>query len=184
MSHLCVKCLISVTYIWLMETTQLLITEAAIHVLNRDPSASVDFVAGCAGVTRRTFYRYFKDKQELLEHCELEMQKSCREAATQAINSSELPQEQLENWLYAAIDCGRRYLMFQKIHERPGHVHDEGETSCAEYNRSSRRFKDMITNLQANELVSHKLTADWIFAFFSGIINTAINTTETGVGLK
>jgi len=43
------------------------ILEAAVDVLNADPSASVEDIAGAAGVSRQTVYAHFPSRQALLD---------------------------------------------------------------------------------------------------------------------
>ena len=47
-------------------STEQIIVEAAILVLNEDYSAPLEKVAERAGITRRTLHRYFTGREELL----------------------------------------------------------------------------------------------------------------------
>lgn len=160
-----------------MKDTQQAIVDAAILVFNEDYSAPLEKVAAQAAVTRRTLHRYFTGRDELLARCEQEMQRSCQQAMTAALDSSDNPLTQLENMLYAGIDCGAKYSFFSKLHTRPGHQHSAANADCAEYDAMYHRYRAVIARLQAQGTISPHITADWVAMLFSGVIAATINAT-------
>lgn len=165
----------------MMQETEQTIVEAAILVFNEDYSAPLEKVADCAGVTRRTLHRYFGGREELLARCARDMQRSCHETLGQALDSSPDPLVQLENVLYASVDCGAKYAFFIKLHTRPEHHHAPGQaTDCAEYDALQARCRAVIAKLQQQGRVSSQLTAEWVFLLLSGVVKTTIEARAAG----
>jgi AcrR family transcriptional regulator len=161
--------------------TEQTIVEAAILVFNEDYSAPLEKVAERAGVTRRTLHRYFTGREELLACCAREMQRSCREALTQAFVSSLDPVVQLEHMLYAGIDCGAKYAFFTKLHTRSEHHHMPGQAAdCAEYDALQARCRALITRLQAEGRISAHLSPEWVLLLLSGVVKTTIEARASG----
>jgi AcrR family transcriptional regulator len=162
-----------------MQSTQQAIIDAAIGVFNEDYSAPLEQVAAQAGVTRRTLHRYFAGREELLACCELEMQRTCRLALTQALDSSADPLTQLENMLYAVVDCGAKYSFFHKLHTQPQHrgIPHAGE---ADYDVLHGRYRRLIEQLQMKGLISPLLSAEWVKMLMSGIVSATINADSFG----
>ncbi|AMR25470.1 TetR family transcriptional regulator (plasmid) [Hymenobacter psoromatis] len=163
-----------------MADTQQHIIEAAIRVFNEDYSAPLEKVAERAGVTRRTLHRHFAGRDELVTSCAQEMQRSCQRAMTQALDSSPDPRTQLENMLYAAIDCGAKYAFFSKLHTRPAHQHSAQDADCAGYDAVTNRCRAVMARLQSQGSISPHLTVEWVFLLFSGLISTTIDAQCAG----
>ncbi len=164
-----------------MRDTQQHIIEAAIYVFNEDYSAPLETVAEQAGVTRRTLHRHFAGRDELLASCARDLQRSCHQAMTQALNSSANPLTQLENMLYAALDCGTKYAFFSKLHTRPEQPHAPRQPADrAEYDALQTRWRAVMAELQSQGLISRHLSIDWIFLLLSGIVSTALTAQAAG----
>jgi AcrR family transcriptional regulator len=162
-------------------STEQLIVEAAILVFNEDYSAPLEKVAEQAGVTRRTLHRYFSGREDLLACCAREMQRSCREALSQALASSTDPMVQLERVLYAGIDCGAKYALFTKLHTRAEHQHAPGQApDCAEFDVLQARCRAVITRLQHEGHISAHLSAEWVLLLLSGVVKTTLEARATG----
>ncbi|MDF7815121.1 TetR/AcrR family transcriptional regulator [Hymenobacter sp. YC55] len=162
-------------------STEQVIVDSAILVFNEDYSAPLEKVAERAGVTRRTLHRYFTGREELLACCARDMQRSCREALTQALTSSPDPVVQLEHMLYAGIDCGAKYALFTKLHSRPEHQHAPRQAAdCAEYDSLQARCRAVITRLQQQGRISPHLTAEWVLLLLSGVVKTTIEARAAG----
>lgn len=161
--------------------TQQRIVEAAIAVFNDDLSAPLERVAEKAMVTRRTLHRYFRDRTDLITACGNLIQKSCSMAMEAALNSSDRPLEQLEQMLYAGIDCGVKYAFFHKLHNREGHQHQQQKQGCAEYDAMYKLYQKVVAKLQKEGIVSRYITAEWIFMFFTGVIGVTVNADANSV---
>jgi AcrR family transcriptional regulator len=162
------------------EDTKQNIINAAIIIFNEDLSAPLEKVADQANVTRRTLNRYFHSREELFVSCNQEMQKSCSKAMKLAEESSDDPLVQLEQWLYAAIDCGVKYAFLYKLHHMHGHEHVRKDKDCAKYDRTFDKILAILEKLQAKGPINKLLTIEWIEVFLSGIVTATINSHASG----
>lgn len=167
-----------------MIDTQQKIIDAAIAVFNDDHSAPLEKVAEKAAVTRRTLHRYFKDRNELIAFCAEDIQKNCSKAMATALASSNDPLVQLEQLLYAGINCGVKYAAFHKLHNREGHQHQHSNQNCAEYDSLYKHYEQVIFKLQDNGRIDKQLTAQWIYTFFTGVVSATVNADTTGTVAK
>lgn len=162
-----------------MEATQQKIIDAAIEVFNVDLSANLEVVADHAQVTRRTLHRYFKDRAQLMEACQTEMQGKCRSAMMAAIKSSTDPLAQLEQILYAGIDCGSKYAFLDKLQQHPPY-RQMPDTPEGEFDEIKKHWFAIVTGLQKTGIISAELTPAWIFVLFGGMVTTTINALSSG----
>lgn len=162
-----------------MEATGQNIIDAAIEVFNTDLSANLEVVAEHAGVTRRTLHRYFKDRAQLMEACRAEMQGKCRITMMAAINSSTDPLVQLEQSLYAGINCGSKYAFLDKLQQHPPYrqMPDEPE---GEFDDVKKHWFAIIAQLQKQGTISAELTPSWIFTLFGSMVTSTINALGSG----
>lgn len=163
-----------------MRDTKQKIIDAAIWILNEDQSAPLEKIAEKASVTRRTLHRYFKDRNELLAVCSKDIRKRCSEAMAAALDGSDLPLTQLEQLLYAALDCGAKHAFFHKLHNSEDHQHHGDNDDCATYDTMHQRFLQLIMQLQDAGMITRHVTPSWIHAFFTGVVNTALKADAMG----
>jgi len=163
-----------------MQTTEQNILKAAILVFNEDFSAPLEKVAERAAVTRRTLHRHFTGRAELLESCAQEIQRNCTHAMAQALDSSDNLLTQLENVLYAVVDCGAQYPFFNKLHTRPGHQHSPHNADCAGYDAVCGRFAALIQTLRAQGHLSPHLTVEWVLLLFNGVVTATTSVADAG----
>ena len=164
----------------MIENTQNKIIDAAIQVFNEDFSAPLEKVADKAEVTRRTLHRYFRDRTELLAQSEKIMQQNCKKAMTAALESSDDPLIQLENMLYAGIDCGAKYSFLHKLHLREEHLHNHQSQDCKEYDSLFKQFSDVITSLHQRGIISTHITVEWVQVLFRSLIAATVNGADQG----
>lgn len=161
-----------------MKLTEQNIVDTAIAVLNENPSATLEIVADKAGVSSRTLYRYFNDREKLIAACKKTLTTTCREAMNAAFEGSDDPLKQLELTLYAAINCGSKFAFFEKLNQimpkqkAPSSEGNEGQIQ-------SRLF-NLIVTLQKQALITDVLTSVWIYKLFSGMVNTTISAISSG----
>lgn len=163
-----------------MSDTQQRIIEAAIVVLNDDLSASLDKIAGQAGVTRRTLHRYFEDRQDLYASCRREMQQSCQRAMSDAYASTATPWQQLERLLYAGIDCGTKYAFLHKLTLPQPDPDSAGLAKSAEAIESNQPLRRVLRTLQHQGALSPELTLAWLEMFFFGMIQATMHAAVAG----
>ncbi len=184
MSHICDNIKIILFLYYMILETKSRIIESAIKVFNSDYSAPLQKVADNANITRRTLHRYFKDRNELVAVCEREMEVSCKKAMIAAIKSSNDPLIQLENMLYAGIDCGAKYSFFYKLHQQDGHSHNKNNKDCVDYDFIYNGFTNIVKELQKSGVVNKQMTVQWIQNLHAGIINSTVNTNDTSESSK
>ncbi|SEK31569.1 TetR/AcrR family transcriptional regulator [Parapedobacter koreensis] len=168
----------------MIQDTKQRIVDTAIAVFNDDQSAPLEKVAEKALVTRRTLHRYFKDRSELLTACSKDIRKRCSEAMAAALDNPGDSLSRLEQLLYAAIDCGAKYAFFHKLHNSDTHDHHSTNDDCAAYEAMYRRFLQFVVHLQDQAIVSKHVTAEWVYCFFSGVVNTAVKADHAGAVAK
>ncbi|WP_118976807.1 TetR/AcrR family transcriptional regulator [Taibaiella koreensis] len=162
-----------------MKETKQEIIDAAISVLNADISAPLDFIAAKAGVSRRTLHRYFSSREELLGACAQDMMLTWQKAMLVAYNSTRDPIEQLEQMLYAGIDCGVKYAFLNKLRD---HVDQEllQAVPDKQYEQARDKWFRRVPGLQRKGIISRALPAPWIKALFTGMITTTIEALRSG----
>jgi AcrR family transcriptional regulator len=159
----------------MIEQTQQKIIDAAIEVFDEDLSAPLEKVADKAEVTRRTLHRYFKDRAQLLASCEKDMQDRCRIAMMAALGSSSDPRVQLENMLYAGIDCGAKYSFFHKQHMREGHQHTSSDDDCAAFDSIDQQVLNVIGSLKSQGRIKDHINLEWVKMLFASIVAATVN---------
>jgi AcrR family transcriptional regulator len=161
-----------------MKLTEQNIVDTAIIVLNENPSATLEIVAEKAGISSRTLYRYFSDRNKLIDACKEMLTTTCRAAMNAAFDGSDNPLKQLELTLYAAIDCGSKFAFFEKLNQ----IMPKQETPSPEGNEGQiqSRLFNMIITLQKQGLITDVLTSAWIYKLFSGMVNTTISAISSG----
>jgi len=186
-----------------MEATEQKIIDAAIYIFNDDLSAPLEIVADKAGVTRRTLHRYFTNREQLLAACKTEMDTVCEAAMTKAYNSSAVPVKQLEQMLYAGIDCNHKYAFLNKLHQRgelentAGNSHlpkdnvkkvtgdkhltkDHAKKGASPNDNIKDKWFRLISLLQQQGIITPDLSAHWIFLLFGSMINATIHARDAG----
>ncbi|MCC2547034.1 TetR/AcrR family transcriptional regulator [Hymenobacter sp. BT175] len=163
-----------------MPDTQQTIIDAAILVFNEDYSAPLEKVAERAAITRRTLHRYFTGRDELLASCARDMQRRCNQAMAQALDSSDVPLVQLENMLYAGVECGAKYSFLSKLHNRPEHLHNPQNPNCAHYDAMMTRYRGVVSFLIDEGTISRELTVEWVTMLFRSVISATVNAEASG----
>lgn len=166
------------SYICASMTSQRII-DSAITVLNEDFYAPLDMIAEKAGVNRRTLHRYFKDRTSLIDACWADMMQTWHHAMLKAYNSSTDPVAQLEEMLYAGIDCGVKYaflntLQTKYLNEKPKAAENEA------YEQAKNNWFSLVPELQRQKLISDSLSVAWIRMLFVNMINTTIQALQSG----
>lgn len=156
-------------------TTEQVIIEGAITVFNNDLSAPLERVAAASGITRRTLHRYFKDRAALLEACINDMMQTWQSAMLSAYDKSEDPIIQLENMLYAGIDCGVKYAFLNKL----GTAHTINPETSERYKRIREKWFAMVPLLQQQKIISEEMSASWIRILFTNLISASIQALDS-----
>jgi len=156
------------------------IIDSAIAVLNEDFYAPLDMIAEKAGVNRRTLHRYFKDRPALIDACWTDMMQTWHHAMLKAYDSSKDPVVQLEEMLYAGIDCGVKYAFLNTLqakylnNEKPKAAENEA------YEQAKNNWFSLVPELQRQKVISDSLSVAWIRMLFVNMINTTIKALQSG----
>jgi AcrR family transcriptional regulator len=156
------------------------IIDSAIAVLDEDFYAPLDMIAERAGVNRRTLHRYFKDRTALIDACWTDMMQTWQHMMLKAFNSSEDPVEQLEEMLYAGIDCGVKYAFLNTLQTKYLNNEKLKTTENEAYEQAKDNWFSLVPELQRQKLISDSLSAAWIRMLFVNMINTTINALQSG----
>jgi AcrR family transcriptional regulator len=166
------------SYVCASMTSQKII-DSAIAVLNEDFYAPLDMIAEKAGVNRRTLHRYFKDRNALIEACCTDMMQTWHHAMLKAYNSSKDPIVQLEEMLYAGIDCGVKYAFLNTLQTK--YLTEKPETAENEaYEQAKNNWFSLVPELQRQKMISNSLSVAWIRMLFVNMINTTIQALQSG----
>jgi hypothetical protein len=162
-----------------MSNTRQNIIDAAVVVFTDDLSANMETISDRAGVTRRTLHRIFSDRNSLLEACKQEMNNVCKEAMNTAYNTSSEPVKQLEQMLYAGIDCNYKYAFLNKLQQRvlPTLISEHDDPNDDDV---KAKWHLLVIDLQRKHIISERLTPHWIFFLFDGMITVTIAALESG----
>jgi AcrR family transcriptional regulator len=156
------------------------ILQVAIEVLSGDFSAPLDVIADKAGINRRTLYRRYKDRDQLILACKKEMMLICKAAMNLAYNSDRQPLKQLERMLYAGIDCNYKYAFLNNLQQREQpklfNDHDKNDLN----DNVKVKWRELIIALQKEGVVNKEITIHWVFFLFDGMISTTITAMESG----
>jgi len=163
-----------------MKDTKAILIESAIFIFNEDLSSPLEKVAERAKTTRRTLHRHFKDRKELMDSCETEVQTTCLAALTTAFASSENPLIKLENMFFAGLDCGVKHAYLHKLHNLHDHNHHSGNKHCSDYDKTFSLWEKVLISLHNKELISKYVTIEWVQNLFKGIMTATIQSSKSG----
>ncbi|KKO89209.1 hypothetical protein AAW12_24110 [Sphingobacterium sp. Ag1] len=156
-----------------------LISSAA-KVLNEDFYAPLERVAEAAQISKRTLYRYFKDRDALIAACYADMLETWYQAMVTAFNSENDPIKQLEAMLYAAIDCGSKYIFLHTLEEKHIDRAAIDKDKVMAYERTKERWFAIVPELQEKNIVDNRLSAPWIRHLFETIARTSVKALNSG----
>jgi len=159
-----------------MDTRAKLI-QAAIDVLQIDQGATTEKIAEVAGVTRRTLHRYFSSKDDLLVAVSGQMVNTCIANVKNAMNASELPEEQLKLMFHSDIDCGYQYAF---IHDVSKDMPSYGKQTQEDFNEMMNTFKTVILNVKESAKVSPHVTVGWMEYAYYGLLEGATRALRDG----
>lgn len=167
-------------YLYLCMISDEVIIQAAIEVLSDDFSASLDMIADKAGINRRTLYRRYKDREQLIQMCREATMLICKTAMNLAYNSAPEPLKQLESMLYAGIDCNHKYAFLNKLQQReqPKLITDQESDDLND--NVKIKWRELIIRLQKEGVINSDITVHWVFFLFDGMISTTVTAMASG----
>ncbi|WP_312334750.1 TetR/AcrR family transcriptional regulator [Sphingobacterium sp.] len=153
---------------------------SAVKVLNEDFHAPLERVAEVAQISKRTLYRYFKDREALITACYADMLENWYRAMVTAFNSDNDPIKQLEAMLHAAIDCGVKYIFLHTLEEKHVDVADMDKDKILAYERTKEKWFAMVPELQEKHIIDNRLSAPWIRHLFESMARTSVKALNSG----
>ncbi|TCP54862.1 TetR family transcriptional regulator [Tamaricihabitans halophyticus] len=153
------------------------ILEAAVHVLNADPEASVGAIATAAAVTRQTVYAHFPSRERLL----VAVLDHLTEETVAAMDAADLDTGPAVDALLRLLEAGSRTagrypVLFQKLGSLPVHPHADQRRHVP----IGDRLKRIIQRGQQAGEFDDQLSLDWLVAVTIKLGHAASEEAEAG----
>ena len=157
------------------ERTREKVINLAMHVLAKNPKASLNEIAEAAEVGRATLFRYFKSRKQLIHELVVEADRKL-ENATKPIIAQELnARETLVEFVKVLVPLGASFHFLNSEQ-----VHSEGSGIEDLYRNQLGRFKELSKRLRAEDVVSADIPLAWVAAVLDNLIYTAWVTVLEG----
>ncbi|MGJ1404599.1 TetR/AcrR family transcriptional regulator [Sphingobacterium sp. G1-14] len=153
---------------------------SAVKVLNEDFHAPLERVAEVAQISKRTLYRYFKDRDSLITACYVDMLETWYIAMVTAFKSDTDPVKQLEAMLYAAIDSGVKYIFLHALEERQVDVAAMDKEKVIAYEQAKEKWFAIVPQLQAKHIIDNRLSSAWIRHLFASVARASVKALNSG----
>lgn len=145
------------------------VLETAAGVLAENDQASIDDIARASGVGRATLYRWFTNRDQLIDAILDQIISEATEIAVQALAETALPPlAVVQSIARELLALGERYRFMQANLER-----------VREDNRRAE-FTAFIRDAQATGRLREELPPEWVTSVFIGLILTAGNDLHDG----
>lgn len=154
-----------------MNDTKTKILSAAIKIFSSDPTASMEEIAESINLSRRTLHRYFSGKSELITEIIAYASSLCLQKTKASLQSSIDPINQLNAMFLSDIECGYQFRFLYKYRDS----HQGMEEESNDFKEMMLLFRDLLKNIQDNNLSCPQLTLDWIESLYFSTIDAAIN---------
>lgn len=166
--------------IHLCQMNKIKLINSAAKVLNDDFYAPLEKVAEVAQISKRTLYRYFKDRDALITACYADMLETWYQAMITAFNSDKDPIKQLEAMLYAAIDCGVKYIFLHTLEEKHIDIGTIDKDIVRAYQQTKEKWFAIVPELQEKRIIDNRLSALWIRHLFESMAGTSVKALNAG----
>lgn len=147
----------------------------AMHILAKNPKASLNDIAEAADVGRATLFRHFKSRKQLIQELVREAEQRV-DAATRPILEKDLPAtEILEQIVQVLVPIG---ASFHFLSSEAIHSDSQGIESI--YTRQLPLMKDLAARLKKDGVVAPDIPIAWAAAVLDHLIYTAWVTISDG----
>jgi TetR/AcrR family transcriptional repressor of mexCD-oprJ operon len=148
------------------------ILEAAARVLaTRGEQANMTDVAAAAGVARATVYRYFPNRQALLDElAELAVQSAGERLAAARINEISVP-EAITRAVRAMVDVGDLFIVLAQERLRPDAEHFERDIGAP--------LRDLAERGQAAGVIRDDIPSRWLTDSLVGIVVSVLSSSPS-----
>lgn len=145
------------------------VLETAARVLADNDQASIDDIARASGVGRATLYRWFTNRDQLVDAILDQIISEATEIAVQALAETEIPPlAVVQSIARELLALGERYRFMQANLER---VREDDRRP---------EFTAFIRNAQTSGRLRDDLPPEWVTSVFIGLILTAGNDLHDG----
>ncbi|PZG02852.1 TetR/AcrR family transcriptional regulator [Micromonospora deserti] len=157
--------------------SQAAILDAAVHLLNTHPDASVEAIATAAGVTRQTVYAHFPSRQRLLAAA---LDRVTEETVT-AMDTADPATGSAADALLRLLDAGTRTagryrVLLQQINSIPVSPQADHERHVP----VADRLRRVIRRGQDSGEFDDQLPTDWLIAVTIALGHAASEEADTG----
>lgn len=157
------------------ERTREKVINLAIHVLAKNPKASLNEIAEAAEVGRATLFRYFKSRKQLIHELVVEADRKLEKATKPIIEKKLNARDTLEEFIKVLVPLG---VSFHFLNSEQ--VHSEGSGIENLYRNQLMRFKELSKRLRSEDVVSADIPLAWVAAVLDNLIYTAWVTVLEG----
>jgi AcrR family transcriptional regulator len=144
------------------------VLSAAAAALAENPAASMQDIASASGVGRATVYRWFANRDQLIEAIHAQVLAEASELMSRRLAETGGALETLVRLSGDIVDLGDRYRFLAAFRDR----RPEDRSAEEELTRRLERF--IAAGQRAGELRSD-VTAEWIAAAYGGLIVAAVD---------
>ncbi|WP_319548693.1 TetR/AcrR family transcriptional regulator [Desulfogranum marinum] len=147
----------------------------AMHVLAKNPKASLSEIAEVAEVGRATIFRYFKSRKQLVSELIVEADTKLETAIKPIIEKNLNAGDTLEEFIKVLVPLG---ASFHFLNSNQIYAEDSGIDDL--YKNQLMRLRELSKRLRAENVVSSEIPLAWVAAVLDNLIYTAWETVLKG----
>ncbi|MBU1234660.1 MAG: TetR/AcrR family transcriptional regulator [Proteobacteria bacterium] len=147
----------------------------AMHVLAKNPKASLNEIAEAAEVGRATLFRYFKSRKQLIHELVVEADKKLENATKPIVEKNLNARDTLEEFIKVLVPLGASFHFLNSEQ-----IQSEGSGIEDLYRNQLVRLKELSKRLQAEKVVAANIPLVWIAVVLDNLIYAAWVTVLEG----
>lgn len=147
----------------------------AMHVLAKNPKASLNEIAEAAEIGRATLFRYFKSRKQLIHELVVEADRKLENATKPIIDKNLSARDTLEEFIKVLVPLGASFHFINSEQ-----IHSEGSGIEDLYRNQLLRLKELSKRLHAEKVVAPHIPPAWIAAVLDNLIYAAWITVLDG----
>ena len=147
----------------------------AMHVLAKNPKASLNEIAEAAEVGRATLFRYFKSRKQLISELIVEADNKLETATKPILEKNLNARDTLEKFVKVLVPLG---ASFHFLNSNQIYAEDSGIDEL--YRNQLMRLRELSKRLRAENVVSSEIPLAWVAAVLDNLIYTAWETVLEG----
>jgi TetR/AcrR family transcriptional regulator, mexCD-oprJ operon repressor len=151
------------------------IVAAATRVLAEDPDATMQDIAGAAGLGRATVYRHFPTREDLLGAIAIAALDELRRALSDGRLEEAEPREALRRALAAILEVGDRYRVLVD-----GHGQLAAEAKAAAMAETFAPLEAVLERARAEGIIRGDVPLTWVRATLGALIRVAMQEAAEG----